>query len=556
MTTSTVRSARPGSRPPRGWGRDRGRDGSRSAVGSRFAGTGALLRLALRRDRLTTPLWVLVLGGSFSSVTSSFTSLYDTAAQRAELAASTNGNSSLRALYGPVFSDSIGGLVAWRMVGFGAVLAAVMSLMIVARHTREEEETGRQELLSSAVVGRSAPLSAALLAAVTANAALAVVIAAGLAGAGAGGPGAAALALAVAGTGVLFACTAAVAAQLTENTRLVRGLTSAVLGAAFVLKAAGDAATDDASSPLTWLSPIGWAENVRAYASERWWVLLLPVAAILVQAALAHALTTRRDIGMSFLPSRPGPAAGRISSASGLALRLQRGALTGWTLSFAVVGLVFGGLANGAAELVGDNARTQEIFRRMGGAAGLTDTFLAATAGLLGMVAALYVVASVLRLHGEETAGRAEPVLAGPVGRTHWAAGHLVVAFGGSALLLTAGGLGLALGHGHRPAAILGATLVQLPAVWLLGGLAVLLYGAAPKLAAGAWALVGLCLAVGWIGPALDLPPAAMNLSPFSHLPKLPGDAMTWPPVLLMTTGAAALIATGLATLRRRDLLT
>ncbi|MFE6984549.1 ABC transporter permease [Streptomyces griseus] len=529
-----------------------GRAGGRG----RFTGTGTLLRLALRRDRLMIPVWVLVLGGSFASVASSLASLYDTAARRAELAASMTGNSSLRSLYGPVFSDSLGGLVAWRMLGFGAALAAVMSLLIVARHTREEEESGRQEMLSSAVVGRFAPLSAALLTAVLANAALAVVTAAGLMGAGAGGPGAVALALGVAGTGVLFACTAAVAAQLTENTRLVRGLTAAGLGAAFVLKAAGDAATDDASSPLTWLSPIGWAENLRAYASERWWVLLLFTAAVLIQAAVAYALTARRDVGMSFLPSRPGPPAGRISTASGLALRLHRPTLIGWTLSFAVVGVVFGGLADGAAELVGDNAKAQEIFERMGGAAALTDTFLAAMAGLLGMVAALYVVASVLRLHGEETAGRAEPVLAGAVGRLRWAGGHLVVAFGGAVLLLAAGGLGLALGHGDRPAEIIGATLVQLPAVWLLGGITVLVYGAAPKLVAGAWGLTGLCLAIGWIGPALDLPRSAMNLSPFSHLPKLPGHAMSWPPTLLLTACAAALTTAGLAALRRRDVLT
>ncbi|MEI7034272.1 ABC transporter permease [Streptomyces pratensis] len=521
----------------------------------RFAGTGALLRLALRRDRLTTPLWVAVLGGSFSSVASSLTTLYPTAAERSELAVSMTGNSSLRALYGPVFDDSVGGLVAWRMVGFGAALAAVMSLLIVVRHTREEEETGRQEMLSCAVVGRSAPLTAALLAAVVANAALAVLIAAGLAGAGAGGPGAVALALAVAGTGVLFACTAAVAAQLTENTRLARGLTAAALGAAYVLKAAGDAATDDASSPLTWLSPVGWAENVRAYAAERWWVLLLLAAAALAQAALAYTLAARRDVGMSFLPSRPGPSSGRISSAAGLALRLQRGALIGWTLSFAAVGTVFGSLADGAADLIGDNAQTQEIFRRMGGDAAITDAFLAAMAGMLGMVAALYVVSSALRPHGEETTGRAEPVLAGGVTRTAWAGGHLAVAFGGSALVLAAGGLGLAVGHGQRPAETLCGTLVQLPAVWVLGGLTVLLYGAAPRLAAAAWAPAGISLALGWIGPALDLPRAVLNLSPFSHLPKLPGDAMSWPPVLLMSAGAAALTAAGLAALRRRDLL-
>ncbi|MFF2007476.1 ABC transporter permease [Streptomyces sp. NPDC058195] len=539
---------------PAGTGR---RSGRRSGAGTgRFAGTGALLRLALRRDRIMLPVWVLALGGSFSSVAGSLASLYGTAAQRADLAASMNANSSLRAMYGPVFDDSVGGLVSWRMASLGAVLAAVMSLIIVIRHTREEEETGRQEMLSAAMVGRRAPLTAALLTALIANAALALVIAAGLAGSGAGGAGAVALALAVAGTGALFACTAAIAAQLTESARLAKGLTAAVIGAAFVLKAAGDSAADDGSSVLTWLSPVGWAENVRAYGDERGWVLLLLAAAVAAQAALAYALAGRRDVGMSFLATRPGPARGRIRTASGLALRLQRGALTGWTLCFAVVGAAFGGLADGAADLVGDSEQTREIIERMGGQSGLTDAFLAAMVSMLGMVASLYIVASVLRLHGEETAGRAEPVLAGGVSRIGWAAGHLVIAFGGAALLMTAGGLGLAAGYGRGLPAVLGAALVQLPAVWLLGGMTVLLYGVVPKAAVAAWGVAGVCLALGWLGPALDLPRLVLDLSPFTHLPRLPGGAgMAWGPVLALTAVAVVLTGAGAAALRRRDVL-
>lgn len=523
--------------------------------GSRhLAGTRPLLRLALRRDRIMIPVWVLVLGASYLSVSNSYTSLYGTAAERADVVRSMSSNSSLRALYGPFFTDSIGGLTTARMIAFGSALAAVMSLLIVVRHTREEEETGRQEMLSSAMVGRRAPLTAALLTALIANAALALVITVCLAGDTGDTTGSLALGLATAGVGMLFACTAAIAAQITENARLAKGLTGAVIGVAFMLKAAGDASTDDASSVLTWLSPIGWAENVRAYADERWWALLILAAAVAVQAVLAYTLTGRRDIGMSFLPARPGPAAGRLGTAGALALRLQRGGLIGWGTGFLLAGILFGGITEGAAELVGDNERTKEIFERMGGHQGLTDAFLAAMTGMLGMVAALYVVASVLRLYGEETGGRAEPVLAGSVGRLRWAAGHLLIAFAGAALIMLLGGVGLFLGYGHDLPGILGAALVQLPAIWLLGALAVLLYGALPKAAVAAWAVAGLALALGWIGPAIDLPQPVMNLSPFGHLPKLPGAEMAWAPVAVLTALAAALTAAGLAGLRRRDL--
>ncbi|MEU4274432.1 ABC transporter permease [Streptomyces tanashiensis] len=513
-----------------------------------MTGTGVLTRLALRRDRLTLPVWALVTGGMVASGAGSLEGLYGTAAERAEAAATMTANSSMRALYGPVFGDSLGGLVAWRFGTFGAVLAAVASLIVVVRHTREEEETGRQEMLSAGAVGRRAPLTAALLTALALNTAIALLITAGLAGQGTAG--ALALGLAVGGTGMVFATTAALAAQVTESARLAKGLAAAVLGLAFALRAAGDAG---GSSFLTWLSPIGWAEQVRAFAGERWWVLLLILAAVLAQTAAAYALTARRDVGASFLATRPGPAEGRLATAGALAWRLQRGTLLGWSLGFLLGGLAFGGMAEGAADLVGGNERAREIFERMGGQSALTDAFLATMVSLLGMLAALYAVGSVLRPYGEESSGRAEPLLAGALGRLRWAAGHLVIAFGGSALILVLAGIGLALSYGHDLGPILGAALVQLPAVWTLAGLAVLLWGAAPKAANAAWGVAGLCLALGWVGPALGLPGAVLDLSPFGHLPKLPGPDMAWTPVLALTALAAALTAAGLAGLRRRD---
>ncbi|MFD9006512.1 ABC transporter permease [Streptomyces sp. NPDC059582] len=524
----------------------------RSAGRRQLAGTGVLLRFALRRDRVLIPVWVAVNTLMVLSMPNTLGSLYGTAAQRADLLHQMAANSSLRALVGPVFDDSLGALTAWRVGVYAGALAAVTSLLVVVRHTRDEEESGRQELVASGMVGRRAPLTAALLAAAVANALLALLVTAGLAGQGTAG--ALAFGLGLAGVGMVFATMAAIVAQLTESARLARGLTAAVLGAAFVLRAAGDSATDDGSSVATWLSPLGWLENLRSFAGERWWVLLLFAAAVLVQGAAAYALAGRRDVGMSFLPTRPGPAAGRPATAGALAWRLQRGGVLGWSVGFLLAGIVYGGLTEGAADLVGDNDKAREIFERMGGHSAITDAFLASMTGMLGLIAALYVVGSVLRLHGEETSGRAEPVLAGAVGRLRWAAGHLSVAFGGSALIMLFAGLGFAIGYGKRTGPILGACLVQLPAVWVVGGLALLLYGLAPRFAPAAWGVAGAVLLIGWVGPALDAPRFVLDLSPFGHLPKLPGGPMAWAPVLTLTGLAVVLVAGGLAGLRRRDI--
>lgn len=526
----------------------------RSGGTRQLTGTTALLRFALRRDRLMIPVWTGVNALMVLSMPGTLEGLYGTPAERAGLIRQMETNSSLRAMVGPVFGDSLGALTAWRVGVYAGVLAAVLGLLVVVRHTRDEEESGRQELIASGMVGRRASLTAALLTAAVANGALALLLTAGLAGQGV--TGAFALGAGIAGVGMVFATTAAIVAQLTESARLARGLTAAVLGAAFVLRAAGDSATDDGSSVLTWLSPLGWLENLRPYAGERWWVLALPAASVLLQGTAAYVLAGRRDIGMSFLPTRPGPAAGRLGSAGALAWRLQRGGVLGWGLGFFLAGVVYGGMTEGAADLVGDNDNARRIIERMGGRSGLTDAFLASMAGMLGLVAALYIVASVLRLHGEETSGRAEPVLANAVGRLRWAAGHLVIAFGGAALIMLLAGLGLAVGHGRQTGPVLAACLVQLPAVWVIGGVTVLLHGVLPRAATAAWGVAGAVLLLGWVGPALDVPQAVLDLSPFGHLPKLPGGTMAWGPVGTLTALAAALVAAGLTGLRRRDLST
>jgi putative exporter of polyketide antibiotics len=81
-----------------------------------------------------------------------------------------------------------------------------------------------------------------------------------------------------------------------------------------------------------------------------------------------------------------------------------------------------------AAGIVGE----QDFFDR--GGAGVVDAFLATTFLLGALVVAGFAIQSVQRLRGEESSGRAEPVLATAIGRGRWAAGHLAVALGGSAL--------------------------------------------------------------------------------------------------------------------------
>ncbi len=377
-----------------------------SAMGA-LAGTGALVKLGLRRDRIMMPVWVYALTATAVSTAYSYDKLYKTTESRLDFADGVRNNVSTLAYYGHVYDfGSTGGLVAWRLAGIGAALVGVMSILLVVRHTRADEEAGRLELVGAGVVGRYAPLTAGLLIAVGADALLAGLTFAGLIVVGMPALGSLAFGLAWLSGAVIFAAVAAVAAQFFDSTRTTNGVAIAVLGLAYLLRAIGDAGP----SWVSWLSPIGWSQQLRPYAAERWWVLALSVALASIVAAGAYVLVGRRDLGAGLLPARPGPAAAGSSLRSPFALawRLQRGLLFAWTAGLMVYGAAIGGIAQGVNDLVKDSKGTRDLLLDMGGQKGIVDAFIATAMGILGLAASIYAVQAVLRasLGGERSAGR------------------------------------------------------------------------------------------------------------------------------------------------------
>jgi ABC-2 type transport system permease protein len=533
-------------------------------AGGALAGTGELTRLAVRRDRIALPAAVYVIVALVAGTAYSFRKLYPTQAGRAALAATGESNPALRFLYGRLDGDSLGSLTTWRYGIWAAIFTALMAIFVVVRHTRTDEEAGRLELLGSAAVGRDAPLTAGLLPAAAASLVIAGLLWLVLPLAHLPAAGSAALALGIGGCGLAFTGITAVAAQVASTARGARGIALGALGAAFALRGVGDAAGPGGPSWLSWASPLGWVQLARPFAAERWWVLGLPLAVFAVGVALAFRLAAHRDHGAGLLPDRPGRAAASrwLSGPSGLAWRLQRGALAGWAFGFAATFAASGAAAKGIGQLFGTSSALQRAFTRIGGQAAIVNAYLAGLMLLAGMVAAAFATSAVLRLRTEETAGRAEPVLATAASRVRWGLSHLAVAVGGSALLLAVAGLATGLGYGLRTgspgpevARMLGAAMAQLPATLLVAGVAVVLVGWWPGGAvAGAWTAVGAVVVISLFGTALQLSHWGLDISPFTHVPKLPGGPVAVMPLLWLSLAALALAAAGLAGLRRRDI--
>ncbi|TCC21596.1 ABC transporter permease [Kribbella sindirgiensis] len=532
-----------------------------------FTGTAALARLAIRRDRFVLPGWIigltLLLAGIVAGLISGLS------AQDLREETELNVNSPGLRLFGLASGASAGSYAMLRDYLTLAILAAVMSILAVVRHTRQAEETGRAELVGAAVVGRYASLSAAVLVTVAANVLLAAMLGLALVANGQPAFGSFTAGASVGAVGIVFAGVAAVTAQLSSTTRGAIGQAGAVLGVAFLLSGVGNMLGSADASGLrvvsawpAWLSPIGWGEQVRPFDGNHWWPCAVAAAAFFALVDTAFLLTNHRDIGRGVLPDRRGNAtAGRsLRGPIGLTWRLQRGATLGWAVAMLAFGVIFGAVSEQAGRMQGS---AREWYARWGGTDEIVDGFLTSVIGMAGIAAAIYVVQLLLRMRSEETGGTLEPILSSAVDRLRWATSHILTASLGAAglLLLFAIGTAATAGPLLDTPGLFGdltlAALVQVPALLVVGAVVVALVAFQPRWSGAiSWAtLIGAILLGPLFGPTLGLPQWLQDISPFTHTPKAPAAEITLLPVITLVLISTVLASPGLLRLHRRDLL-
>jgi ABC-2 type transport system permease protein len=281
-----------------------------------------------------------------------------------------------------------------------------------------------------------------------------------------------------------------------------------------------------------------------------------------VLIALAYWLLARRDVGAGLFAERAGAprAAAGLRGPVALAWRLDRGSLITWTVGLCLYGLLIGSVVHGIGDEIGNSQIAREMVSRLGGTDAMEQAFIAVAFGMLGMIASAFAVSLTLRLHQEETSGRAETLLAGAVSRTRWLTSHLLFAIAGSGIAMLITGLVTGLTYGASAGdiagtlpTVLGTAAVQLPAVWLLVAVTVALFGLLPRFTPVAWGVLVTFIAVYLLGSLGNSPQWLIDLEPFTHIPRLGAD-FTPAPLFWLLAVDAALIAIGAIAFRRRDL--
>lgn len=528
-----------------------------------FENMNRLIRLILRRERISSTLWIVLLSLFSIALAPGLADMFDASARNALIV--TINNPAMIAMLGPIYGAenyTAGAMFFNMMVQWVMITAAIMNILFVIRHTRGDEEHGRTDLICSLPVGKFANISATMVSIFIVNVAIALITGIGIGACGVDGMGwnGAMLYGAVVGAaGFVFAAIAAVFSQICMTSRGAVGLSILSLGGLYLMRGAGDIGNET----LSYISPLGLAQRTRAFVLNDWFPVLLLIAEAVIITALAIFLNSRRDIRQGLIPERRGKDKAKtyLRSPYGLAFRLLTMPFFGWIIGLFVIGASYGSILGTIDTFV----QSSEFYSMMIGSNpdfSTAQMFVSMVNSIMALCSVFPVLSMVMKVRSEEKEGYYVNVLSGSVSRQRYLAGYVLMALITGILVQCATALGLyasALLVLPDPSMLplgylLKANLVYVPALWVMLGAAVLLIGLRPKVTPIVWGYFGFSFFVMFMGRLPDFVPEwVTKLTPFGWIPNLPVEEINWSILAALMLIAVALMGIGFAAYRRRD---
>ncbi|MCB5952487.1 ABC transporter permease [Enterococcus sp. BWT-B8] len=528
-----------------------------------FSGWLRLLRLNLRRDRWQILFWILGIAGMSIIVARAFSELFPTAEER-QIMAETVRNPAMIAMIGPSSSldnYTLGAMFGHEMTLFMALTAAVMTILLTARHTRGDEEDGQLEMIRALAVGRLAPLIAVMVEMLLISLLIAVTN-----GVGVGILGIETMPIsssllygaALGGTALVFSGAAAIFAQLTETNRGTIGFSLSFLGIAYLFRGF----TDLKNESLSWVSPAAWPYKTEVFVNDFWFPVLLSIVAAGCFFAVSLYLNSIRDLGSGFIPQRKGRNhAGRLlRTPLGLSFRLIKTILISWLAVLFIAGASYGSFFGDLESFFKSNDMLVLLLPKDSNYS-LTEQFMTVLMVILSILSTIPVVSILLKIYGEEKKGRMEQLLSKEVNRFQLLGSYFILGFFTAALMILTGIIGLYFASSSvmaQPislAVMMKSGFVYLPAIWFVLSLSAILVGYLPGWSSLVWVYLGFSFFVDYFGNLLDVPDWLKNISVFSYIPRLPVDSFSWQPLLIISGIAVVFSLIGFYGYRERDIL-
>ncbi|WP_054754474.1 ABC transporter permease [Piscibacillus salipiscarius] len=410
-----------------------------------FLKTGMLMKLIIRRDRLRFIIWLFGFLTMTILTAWAYKDLYASQAERQQVA-STMENPAITALLGPGFgldNYTVGAMMAHQMLAITLLIIAVMSVLLVVRHTRAEEEEGKIELIRALPSGRLSNLTSTLLVMSMIYIILSLATGFGLYALGIESMsfnGSMLYGAALGVTGLFFSATTAFFAQLTQTSKGAVGLSFLLVGLSYLIRAIGDVVNDT----ISWFSPFGWVLRSEVYVNNYWWPVMMTFLLSIVIVIIAMYLNSIRDLGAGFLPSKRGKrdAGALTKSHLGLTIRLQKTSIISWAVVAYVFGATYGSVLGDTDTYFAEIEMMKEVMATQEGVS-MTLQFITMIASIMAVLSTIPAVMAVNKLRKEEKRNRTEQLLATALPRVKLFGNYILVAIFTSIITLGAGALGL-----------------------------------------------------------------------------------------------------------------
>lgn len=525
---------------------------------SLFAQTGKLSWFVIKRSRLRFLIWLVVLVGLTAGTAASFLSLYPSEAERQALT-SAMVNPATTAMVGRGYgldNYTFGAMLGHQMLAMTALAAGIMNILFVSRNTRGDEEDGKTEMLLALPIGRTSSLASVLGTAFLLNSVLVLAMTAALMGLNIesiNGAGAFLYSAAIGLCGCFFAAGTALSAQLAQGAKTTSGIGFGLLITTYALRAIGDVN----ENALSWLSPIGWAQQTEVFVNNIWWPLWLLAGTVLLITVAALYINAARDTGAGLFSARKGKkeAGLLLQSTGGLVFRLQRTGILFWSGALLLLGITYGSVLTDTEAFFETTDVMQGMISQTSDFT-LSEQFLPVLMAVMSLIGTIPVVLAVLKIKAEEKKERMQHILGRSVSRIRLLGSYTVLSIVVSIVMLlaTAGGMALAIDQESITiATVFASAFLYLPALWVMTGLAVLLIGFFPKYTFLIWLYLGYSYVAVYFGGIFQFPDWVAELTPFGWVASYPVDEVNTMPVVGLVLTVVMLGTAGFIGFARRD---
>lgn len=479
----------------------------------------------------------------------------------------TMKNPAMISMVGPTPVDSaadytLGAMYAHEMLLFCGLFAMILAAMHVVSHTRKEEEQGLTELVRSFRVGRQANSLAVITEIILINLLLAVFTYLVMISFGVdsiSNKGSLLFGVSIGMAGILGAVIALVMAQIMSTSSGATGSSLGIIGLLYIIRGGTDVSNVD----LSMFNPMGWTYLTYPFTKNNWVPLIFAVVFSVIVVVIAFVLEGGRDMGAGYIPERSGRKSAKKSllSVPGLFIKLNKGVMISWFISFVILGVAYGSIYGDMQTFLESNELMSQMFTLSG--VSIEASFTGTIMMIMIMLVSILPIVVVNKLFAEEARLHLSQIYSTKVTRTKLFCTSVIMA-------IIAGIVGIllaAIGLGGTAISVMGgssdlnlsdyiiAGYNFLPSVFFFIGLAALALGFAPKLGKLIYIYLGYSFALNYFGGILDLPEWFSKTAVQSWIPRMPVDEFDGTIFITMTVISVLMMGVGYLGYVKRDMI-